>query len=79
MQLIINQEQFERNQRKEISKEKIRIVKEKGKQKISNIIFITICALVMLWGLTLLGNMKNHAYNNCIENGYSMNYCLKNS
>ena len=80
--LIISQKQFEESRERELRKEEIRRNYQKEldkKDRIITILGFLGIALALIVMLHISGDMGKDAYNNCINNGYSADYCAKNS
>lgn len=79
IKLIVSQEKLEQNRKNQILKDETKKNYERMNKTTKGIITIAVLTLTILW-LGYAGmNMKEEAYNNCMENGYSQSYCLKNS
>ena len=89
IKLIVSQEKLQQNRIKTLENDRIKCIKKatkknyKRQEKIVNIakqtIAILLLVMLMIWGLYLGQNLKKTGYTNCIDNGYSEAYCLKNS
>lgn len=82
MKLIISDEQFEQNKKNQTLKNKARENREKQLRvkKISMGIAIGLIVAYFV-GLIIISDLKatKEARDNCLKNGYSYAYCLKNS
>lgn len=80
--LIVSQRKLEENRRNQLLKDTTK-KNYKRQEKIVNIakqtIVILLLVMLMIWGLYLGQSLKKTGYTNCINNGYSEAYCLKNS
>lgn len=75
MELIVTQGQLQKSRAGALAKDK----KNKTKMIVEKGIIATMFMVVII-GLSILNNnLQKEAYNNCINNGYSEAYCLKNS
>lgn len=82
MKLIISNEQFEQNKKNQTLKNKAR--ENRAKQlRVKRIAFGIVIGLIVAYfvGLIIVSDLKatKEARDNCLKNGYSYAYCLKNS
>lgn len=82
MNLIVSQEKLEENRKNQILKDK---AKENYKKQLRNkrIAFGIVIGLIVAYfvGLIIISDLKatKEARDNCLKNGYSYAYCLRNS
>ena len=81
-ELIVSREKLEQNRKNELMKDEIK--KDKAKQiKLRNvcteIIFIGLLTLIIMWAAYLNSKIQNEAIEGCLENGYSYTYCVEHS
>lgn len=69
--LIVTQGQLQKSRARELAKDK--------KHNKSNVLVAGALIGVAIIFLVIGMNLKNTGYTNCINNGYSKAYCLKNS
>ena len=78
MNLIVSQEKLEQNRKNALLK-----LNYKEQEKLRNIcIFMTIMSIVIFALACIICinmNLKKQGYENCLEQGYEVNYCLKHS
>ena len=93
MKLIVSQEKLEENRKNQMLKNKVReknqLLKNKAREnyqkqlKTKRIAFGIVVGLIVAYfvGLIIISDLKatKQARDNCLKNGYSMAYCLKNS
>lgn len=82
MELIVSDEQFKQNGRNQMIKNRTKknIKKQQQLKKISIGIVIGLIVAYFV-GLIIVSDLKasKEARDNCLKNGYSYAYCLKNS
>lgn len=82
MELIVSDEQFKQNRRNQMIKNRTKknIKKQQQLKKISIGIVIGLIVAYFV-GLIIVSDLKasKEARDNCLKNGYSYAYCLKNS
>ncbi len=82
MELIISQEKLEQNRKNALLKE---ATKEnyKEQERLRNACIFMALTSMAIFILAILvcinANLKKQGYENCLEQGYDVNYCLKNS
>lgn len=80
--LIISQDQLKENRERARKIEQTRKNYQKQLDRKDTIIYILailIIGMTTAIGMYLMKDNVKDAYNNCIKNGYSTNYCAKNS
>ena len=82
MELIVSQEKLNQNRKNTLLKDETKRLKAE-QNKLNKICIYTMIALVIVvalaWGIHFIGKATEEARNNCLEQGYTMNYCLKHS
>jgi hypothetical protein len=82
MELIVSQEKLEQNRKNALLKEATK-QNYAEQDKLRNICLFMTMMTIIIFALAMVvcinANLKKKGYENCLEQGYDVNYCLKHS
>lgn len=89
LDLIVSQEKLNQNRKKTLENDRIKNIKKATKENYAEqerlrnaCIFITMMSIaifILAMVVCINANLKKQGYENCLEQGYDVNYCLKHS
>lgn len=82
MELIISQEKLNQNRKNALLKEATKNNYKEQERLRKTCIFMAMMSIVIFvlaMMVCINANMKKTGYENCLEQGYEVNYCLKHS
>lgn len=82
LDLIVSQEKLNQNRKNTLLKEATKN-NYKEQERLRNVCIFMAVMTIIIFILAIIvcinANLKKQGYENCLEQGYDVNYCLKNS